>query len=539
MRKKLSVGILFASTIAFANIDAYQYLEQSLQIKPVKKELKISKPSVNPLIKPSKQSFKYEIVGTMTVRDLLNLIASLKNESLLIGNFASKELDKTVYLNIRTNDFDTLLKAVQEQTDMWVEENPLSRTISVKKFKWITIYPDIEGKTGFSLTAGASASGGGGSQGNNQEGGGQGEGNTQGGGEQGGQQGGSSGGSGTGFYYEAKNQDVTALLDILSSLNIPAYPFMAGFVKMKVTPSQYLAVKQIMDTLKKHSEVIVGEVKIYKVDLNDNNRLGINWQAFFRGFRVGSITQATVSLGLSPFTSSDNPVSIALLNKQGQQQALIQFLEQYGKVQMVNTWVFEGKTGTLIPFGSYKEEPYITYTVVSDDQTTQVVPQVNYKYAGFMGNIFVAKQRDRYYTEIALNLSDVYGYFTLSTSDFTEQIPKLQTNQLRIATYLPHLNTTLLLTGFKLKSVSNSQQKVPFLGDLPLIGNLFKSTDKTSTTSEFVILISLYKFNKKFLIPNNPQTMEQNIKNQVKKINNFENPPVNKPKQPYEIITTF
>ena len=194
-------------------------------------------------------------------------------------------------------------------------------------------------------------------------------------------------------------------------------------------------------------------------------------------------------------------MQVSLLNGQGQTEALLQLLSHYGNAKVVNTWVFQGRTGTIIPFGSYKEEPYITYQVVQTDQSTQVVPIVAYKYAGFFGDIYITKQRNRYFTEIALNLSDIYGYFTLQTQQFTEQIPKLQTNQLKIATYLPDINNvSLLITGFKMKTLSDTEQKLPFLGDIPLIGNLFKSKVKTKTDAEFIVLITLRKYTKNYFI---------------------------------------
>ena len=277
--------------------------------------------------------------------------------------------------------------------------------------------------------------------------------------------------------------------------------------------------------------------------MNDRNRWGINWNAFFKGFRVGQITQASLSVNLTPFSSTENPVQVALLDRNGNQNALIQFLKQYGNVKMVNTWIFEGKTGTIIPFGSYKEEPYITYQVIQGDTSTQVIPQIEYKYAGFMGNIYVAKQKKRYFVELALNLSDIYGYFTLSSGNFTEEIPKMQANTMKISTYIPHLNTTLLLTGFKLKSIENYEKKVPFLGDIPLIGNLFKSSDKQVVNSEFVILISLYKFKREMLPKSNPTEIEKNINNYQRQINQIQNygkkkeHPNNIP--PYKVIYSF
>lgn len=535
-------------SLIFANIDIHNdisFLEKVSQFQVSqnypKKPQQIEKMGRKRLkiVRPKKR-YKYEIYGYATINDVLGIFQNLGYSIIYDSDALEEDIpNKRLFWNIRTNDINEILKAIQTQANVWVIQNPLTKTIEVKKYRWLTIEPDLEGTTAFSLSAGNgggiggnSNSNSGSSSANNQSGANTETGTTA-----------SSGGvSGTGFQYSIRNQDVKLFLSVLSSLNIPAYPFSAGFVKLKVSPSQYEAVKTIMNELKKHSEVIIGKVEILKVDLNNRNRWGINWSAFFKGFRVGQIKEASLSLNLTPFSTSENPVQVALLDKNGNTDALIQFLKQYGNVKAVNTWIFEGKTGTIIPFGSYKEEPYLTYQVVQGETATQVVPQVEYKYAGFMGNIYVAKQKNRYFVELALSLSDIYGYFTLTTQQFTEQIPKLQANEMKISTYIPHLNTTLLLTGFKLKSIQNTEEKVPFLGDIPLIGNLFKSSDKQVVNSEFVILVSLYKFTKNMEIKSSPEKIEKSIRTYKKEVQQIDDYGKEKKKKiipPYEVIYSF
>jgi hypothetical protein len=492
MKRKIFIGLGMALFSLSANTFAYE------EYWKIKEDLA---PKVN-VSKHEIQNFlgqdQIEIKGTMTLRKVLNLIADTYGYSANIKSDAVDFLDKEYKFNLK-GDFDSVLNALQRLSDLWIYYNPINNAIEVKRYRWFTIETDLEGITKFSLAAGGSTQigeGGGGSGGSGSSGGG-------GGGSEG-ASGGSSGGGGggtTGFMYSIQNEDYKTLLGVLSGLNVKIVPFMEGILKVKATPSQYETIRNIFTTLRKYREIVIGKVSIIRVDLNKNLKTGIDWDAIFSGFKVGSIKHLAINVNLSQFAQDETPVQLSLINSKGDTKALLQLLDKYGNAKVVNTWIFEGKTGTIIPFGSYKEEPYITFQVVEGQSSTQVVPVVAYKYAGFFGNIFITKQSDKYFTEIALNLSDIYGYFDFKTKYFEEQIPKLQTNQLKVATYLPDIdNITLLLTGFKIKTTSNNQIKVPFLGDIPLIGNIFKSTVKTKTDAEFIVLISLKKYNKEFFI---------------------------------------
>lgn len=49
---------------------------------------------------------------------------------------------------------------------------------------------------------------------------------------------------------------------------------------------------------------------------------------------------------------------------------------------------------------------------------------------------------------------------------------------------------TVVLGGIFKNTLNNQVTKVPFLGDLPYVGNLFKKTDKTNQKNELLIFIT-------------------------------------------------
>jgi type II secretory pathway component GspD/PulD (secretin) len=49
---------------------------------------------------------------------------------------------------------------------------------------------------------------------------------------------------------------------------------------------------------------------------------------------------------------------------------------------------------------------------------------------------------------------------------------------------------TVVIGGLMATTKANSENKLPFLGDIPIIGNLFKHTIKTSANTELLIFLT-------------------------------------------------
>jgi type IV pilus assembly protein PilQ len=49
---------------------------------------------------------------------------------------------------------------------------------------------------------------------------------------------------------------------------------------------------------------------------------------------------------------------------------------------------------------------------------------------------------------------------------------------------------TVVIGGIFVQTERNAEQKVPYLGDLPLVGRLFKNSSKTSNKSELLIFLT-------------------------------------------------
>ncbi|MFH1965429.1 MAG: type II and III secretion system protein, partial [Acidobacteriota bacterium] len=79
-----------------------------------------------------------------------------------------------------------------------------------------------------------------------------------------------------------------------------------------------------------------------------------------------------------------------------------------------------------------------------------------------------------------------------SQPDFTQTvlgIPTIYTSESQTKVIVPDGGTTVV-GGTYVETTSDSENKVPGLGDLPVIGNLFRKTSKEKDTREILFFIT-------------------------------------------------
>ena len=85
----------------------------------------------------------------------------------------------------------------------------------------------------------------------------------------------------------------------------------------------------------------------------------------------------------------------------------------------------------------------------------------------------------------------VNGYTTLTTSGRDNQFPNLTTRKMG-ADVAVQSGDTIVLGGLAENSTSRTRKKIPFLGDIPLLGRLFSSDKEERRRTELLVFITPY-----------------------------------------------
>ncbi|GAB5381697.1 MAG: pilus (MSHA type) biogenesis protein MshL [Aliiglaciecola sp.] len=272
----------------------------------------------------------------------------------------------------------------------------------------------------------------------------------------------------------------------------------AGLVTVRGMPNE---IKSVREFLKVSEEIVkrqvVLEARIIEVSLSDEYQQGINWnQIADRGGSTEftfSTTAGTFGNGIT--AALGGITSLSFLNDDF--SGVLSLLETQGNVQVLSSprvtatnnqkavikvgddeyFVTEVSNQNTITSGSTTVTPNIELTPFFSGIALDVTPQID-ENGGVLLHVHPS----------VIETDEQEKVITLNEERFV--LPLAQSN-IRESDTVIHANSgeIVVIGGLMQSMVSERDSKTPFLGDIPLIGNLFKSKNDVETKKELVILL--------------------------------------------------
>lgn len=279
---------------------------------------------------------------------------------------------------------------------------------------------------------------------------------------------------------------------------------LTGTIMVTATKKNMQKVEQYLNTLKNvMGRQVLIEAKVIEVSLNDSLRYGIDWTFLAEG--VTRTVPWSIGGGTHDFTSvipantpfSDINLSITTGNIRDL-SFIIKALSQFGDVRTLSNpriSIMNGQTSLLTVGRNYtfisKAEsnittsggtPIITYTVETSNLLSGliigIVPYIDDK-----GEISLT------ITPVIANLLGITERtFGSAGAQTIIQLPTVDLRELSTTVKVKD-GEVVILGGLIKKEESIAENKTPILGDIPILGNLFKSHDRAQTNTELVILL--------------------------------------------------
>jgi general secretion pathway protein D len=305
-----------------------------------------------------------------------------------------------------------------------------------------------------------------------------------------------------------KNKPATASPAISSiSQNTVVNPE-AGVISVYTTAEKHKSIKRYIDEVSKRAEKqVLIEATVVEVVLNDDYQAGIDW-SFFDYKAFGKDGGLRIS---SPFSGPTGGFSVATVNNLGSAAAgalsgdwnilaNLKMLKQFGDSKVLSSpkiMAINNQTALLKVVNNlvyFSIDVTVTPATATAAATTTYQTEINTVPVGFTMSVtpFVSEDGD-----VTLNvrptISRKVGEVAdpnpdLATAGVSSVIPIIQEKEMSSVLKLKDRQTAII-GGLIEDNNSNTRTGVPWVSDVPVVGDLFSTRDDSTGKSELVIFI--------------------------------------------------
>ncbi|MEZ5846348.1 MAG: type II secretion system secretin GspD [Geminicoccaceae bacterium] len=259
---------------------------------------------------------------------------------------------------------------------------------------------------------------------------------------------------------------------------------------IRATPQAYDMIEQTVRRLDLPPAQVLIEATIAEVTLNDTLRYGVQYFLNTGSVKGGFNTTTPTSAGvINP--SLLNPLAqlpgFNFVLTPGSSNITIDALSRITDVKVLSSpsIVVQDNSEAVLNVGD--EVPITTRSAVSiDDASAPVVNNIEYRDTGV---ILEVKPRISSKDVVALEVSQEVSRVAEESTSADNLTPTISqrkiTSQVNVQS-----GQTVVLGGLIQDAESRSKEKVPLLGDIPALGELFQSTSNQSVRTELIVFIT-------------------------------------------------
>ena len=233
---------------------------------------------------------------------------------------------------------------------------------------------------------------------------------------------------------------------------------------------------------------ILLKVKFCSVDRNLEKQLGINIFSNGAANTIGATTTGQFSQPTSSITGNTitNALNIFIYRPDLNLGATIEALQTKGIVEVLsepNVLAQDGKQASFLAGGEY---PYPIVQGTASGGAGAVT--IEFKQFGILLNfIATITPRNTIRLQVAPEVSSLDFTNAIEISGFN--VPSIDIRRVKTEVELAE-NQSFVIGGLLDNRDTATYEKIPFLGDIPIIGKFFESMQKTRTNTELIVIVT-------------------------------------------------
>jgi len=246
-------------------------------------------------------------------------------------------------------------------------------------------------------------------------------------------------------------------------------------------PEDRTVVEAILEQMDEIPKQVMIETLVVEANLDKSHQLGIEFSGTqdnpFGGFH--GTQKETQNFGLQANTAQ--PQGLRYTLGAGQYQVFLHAVQTDARFNVLSTPRIFTTNNATAQINISQSLPYVTNQTV----TTTGTILYNYNFLS-VGIVLTVTPRITSNGYVTMDVTQTANDFVSYTS-FNAPIVNQREAQTTVSV---KDGETVVLGGIINNSVSRTVSKIPFLGDLPLVGNLFRSTTKADNKTELLVFLT-------------------------------------------------
>jgi type IV pilus assembly protein PilQ len=276
------------------------------------------------------------------------------------------------------------------------------------------------------------------------------------------------------------------------------------------TENKVRDIATLIEKIDRITPQVLVEVRIYDITNKDNLDLGIDWYASRRTYYSGekhtsplnddivvskggedtyisSITDPSLGAGFSAGTSktsvaTDGYLQFGLLNRHVDILAKLRAEKENINAKLLANPRIMVLDNEKALFDIVTEHPYVERTITG----TTITETVKFKKVGITLEVTPHVTRDGM---VRMHIQPKFGVVITNVQISSSNVPVVDTREVDTIALIED-GQAVVLGGLRKKDTTQQVNKVPLLGDIPILGNLFKFEGEATIITELVVFIT-------------------------------------------------
>lgn len=255
-------------------------------------------------------------------------------------------------------------------------------------------------------------------------------------------------------------------------------------------PHKLEEIRTVLKAFDRKTREVFIEAKIIQVTLSDTYKWGIDWDRLFTASQAGGIAGLSITPESSLPLGLDDTFGKLTIARTGTNTLnfVLEALAAVGETKILSNPHIATEEGKEATINVITKQPYSQTTTTTTSSATTESSQFTFVDVGVKLNVTPTINKEGYISMlIKPEVSSITSFFPSETAD--QRVPVIETSNAESSVLIKD-GTTIIIAGMIKDIKSKSVNKVPVLGDVPVVGKLFSNNSDSIQRTETIVFLT-------------------------------------------------